>query len=356
MTCSFVKGLQYRHHTRICCAAALLLTLAISGCSQDTPDNDSQSAPPVKVAKPSDTPLVITPSELRHQLRANEKAQFRKVGNDIVEAVLFDSGVKSIEPLQGLPIRSLDLGHCKDISDISALKDMPLRSLILENTSVSDISILKGMSLEVLYLQNTPVTDIRPIEGMPIRELNLMNVPISDLTIISTLPLKTLWLPGTKVSDISALQGKSLESLDLEGTAVQNFDVLATLNSLKRLNIADTAITDVSILKDLHLDRIAISPEKVTSGMEHLRDMPSLTQFWISNGIGQAPQQFSSTEFWERYDLGIWNKSAADNTAQPEAQPAPAPNNKQDDPVPDTPDSDPSAASEDNPTSPETEK
>ena len=319
-------------------SAAVLFVLVAVGCA-DSEETTTESAPPVRVAPADDTPEIITPSELRHRLRANEKAQFRRVGNDIVEAALFESGVKSIEPLRGLPLRVIDLGRCREIDDISALEGMALQKLILEDTPVSDISVLKGMPLEVLYLQNTSVTDLSAIEGMSLRELNLMNVPVEDISFAETLPLKTLWIPGTNVSDLAPLSGKSLESLDIEGTPAADFSVLSTMTSLKRLNIAETSITDVSVLKGLKLDRLTISPERIESGMEALRDMPSLSQFWISNGIGQEPQQFSSTEFWERYDLGVWNSTSDAET--PDDKQNPSSNES------DTTDTDPDDSSED---------
>ena len=281
-----------------------VLLLMIGGCSDSAPGVASSDVtpPPVRQAEPGDDPPVLLPSELRRLLKANENAKFNRVGNVIVEAELFQSGVKSIDALKGLPLRSVDLGMT-EVSDISPLAGMPLRRLILENTPVSDISVIKGMPLEVLYLQNTKVTDISIVAGMPLRELNLLNVPVSDLTQIAELPLETLWIPRTKVTDLSPLAGRTLVSLDVQATEVSDLSPLSDMMTLRRLNIANTPVTDLTPLKGLKLERITLTPETITSGMEVLRDMSSLTQILTSM---YTETRQSAAEFWQKYDAGVW--------------------------------------------------
>jgi internalin A len=328
------------HQTRRTAAFMLFLTSLLLGCADDAGSQAESEAPPVMRAAPSDEPEFISASELRQKLRANEKAKFPRVGNDIVGAELFESGVKSIGALRGLPLRSIDLGMT-EVTDISPLEGMPLERVILEDTTVDDISVLKGMQLEVLYLQNTKVADLSVLEGMPLRELNLMNVPVDDLTTIAKLPLQTLWIPGTQVTDISPLKGKSLVSLDIEDTKVPSIDALAGMTSLKRLNIANTPVTDVSPLKGLKLERITVTPGTVTSGMEVLRDMPSLGQI-LTTMAGESRQ--SAAEFWQKYDAGVW-KETPDNTPNNDADKSPADNET--DPAKEETGKEPPAASKD---------
>ncbi len=307
--------------TRHVAVYSIMLTLPLIGCTDDADKQADSVAPPVMRAAPSDEPEFISASDLRRQLRANEKAKFQRVGNDIVGAELFQSGIKSIKALQGLPLRSVDLGMT-EVTDISPLEGMPLERVILENTPVEDISALKDMQLEVLYLQNTKVKDLSVLKGMPLRELNLMSVAVDDLTTIAELPLQTLWIPRTPVTDLSPLKGKSLLSLDIEATAVDNIEALAGMTSLKRLNIALTPITDVSPLKGLKLERITVTPETVTTGMEVLRDMPSLGQI-LTTMAGESRQ--TSAEFWQKYDAGVW-KPKSEDTPDTDEDKAPAEN------------------------------
>jgi len=295
--------MTFPHLRRLICFSTFGC-LVLTGCGESTPTSSTTDvAPPVLEATPSDAPEIVTTRELRRQLRANEAAKFERVGTDIVEAHLFQSGVKDIAALKGLSLRFLDLGMC-DVSDISAIAGMPLTTLILENTKVSDISVVQGMQLEVLQLQETGVTDLSMLAGMPLRELNLKNVAIDNLDTIATLPLQTLWMPGTKITDVAALAGKSMVSLDIEGTAVSTLDPLATMSSLKRLNIVNTQITDLTPLKDLQLERIAFTPQSIITGIDVLRNMPRLSQ--ILTTMEGNPQQ-SATEFWQKYDAGVYS-------------------------------------------------
>lgn len=273
----------------------------LGGCGGSATDDDPDPAIQARAAAARDAATIrITPAELRRKLNANELALFTVSGNDIVEASLIRSGVKSIEPLRGLPLRGLDLGFT-DVSDLSPLDGMKLTTLVLENTQVADISVLKGMPLKTLKLQNTKVTDLSVLAGMPLTELNLYNVPFSDLSLLNGMPLKTLWLRGTKVTDLAGLEAHKLVSLDLEDTSVASLEPLSQMTSLKRLSIARTGVTDVSPLKDLALERIVLSPEKITTGMDVLRSMKSLVQIQLA-----VEENQSAAEFWKRYDVGAW--------------------------------------------------
>jgi hypothetical protein len=270
------------------------------GCDESEPvEVPVARASPVATAV--DEPPVLTADELRRRLGTDERARFRRVGTEIVEAHLAGAGVQSIEALQGLPLRVLDLGFCHNIQDISVLAGMPLTTLILEGTSVADLTPLKGMSLEVLHLQDTPVTDLSVIHGMPLRQLNLKGVSISDITPFAQMPLSTLWLLETDVTDISPLTGMSLESLDVQDTRVSDLSALAHMTTLRRLNIAGTRVTDLRPVTGLKLERIFLPPKQITHGLDELREIPSLGKIGTSH-----EHQFTAADFWERYDSGAW--------------------------------------------------
>lgn len=289
-----------------------LTILTIAGCGESEVKTTA-TAPPVARAVISDEPEVILPSELRRKMKANENAKFQKVGNDIVAAELFQSGVKSIEALRGLPLRVLDLGMT-EVTDLSPIEGMDLKTLILENTAIDSLDSIKGMQLEVLKIQNTKITDLSMIEGMPIRELNLLAIPIDDLTTVATLPLETLWVPQTNITDISPLQGKPMVSLDIQGTKVDSIQALTGMTTLKRLNISDTPVTDLTPLQGIKLEGITLSPENIKTGIEVLRSMPTLNTVVTSP---QNPRQ-SAGEFWRAYDAGAWTEEP------PEEKPAAA--------------------------------
>jgi len=295
-----------------CVLGGLLAALTL-GCEQpEVEDVPVAKAAPLAVS--TDSAPMLTAEELRRQLGTDERATFRRVGTDIVEVGLAGAGVKTIEPLKGLPLRKLDLGFCTSINDITVLTGMPLNTLILEGTSVGDLSPIKGMPLQVLHLQDTPVKDLSMIQGMPLERLNLKGVQVSDVGPFANLPLLTLWLPGTSVSDISPLAEMSLESLDLQDTAVSDISALSHMTTLRRLNLAGTPITDIRPVTGLRLERIVLTPQTITQGMEELREITSLGQIWISQET-----RFSANDFWERYDIGAWSSDSEETNAAPAA-------------------------------------
>lgn len=278
------------------------------GCSDAETPPQSTTPPPVMNAV-GDTTVRRTPTEVRQELRANEMASFQTTGGEITRAELFRSGIRSIEALRGLPLQSIDLGMT-DVSDLSPLEGMPLQEVVLEDTPVSDISPLKGMRLSVLKLQNTQVVELSPIEGMPLKQLNLMGLPVDSLAALHDMPLETLWIPKTRVTDLSALAEINLVSLDIEDTQISDLSPLRGMSNLKRLNIARTPVTDLTPLSQLSLERITLTPSRITTGIEVLRGMPSLTHIQTSMEMPTTAE-----EFWKRFDLRLFEELPADSPA-----------------------------------------
>ena len=283
---------------------ALLCVATIFGCGETKQQSEMSAADLARrAAQNNTTTLRADPKALREQLGANEMAKFLVEGNDVVEANLLRSGLRSVEPLRGLPLRAIDLGFTY-VSDLSPLAGMPLENLILENTNVADLAPLKGMPLKILKLQNTKVTDFKFLEGMKLTHFNVLNLPFSDLNSVRDMPLNTLWLTGSKVTDLTPLSGSRLISLDVERTEVSDLSPLSSVASLKRLNIADTKVTDLSPLAGLSLERIVLSPERIRTGIDTIRAMKSLN--YIQTSI---EEDLSADEFWKRFDLGVWDDS-----------------------------------------------
>lgn len=245
--------------------------------------------------------ISVTPQELRRRLNCYQ-AEFQMQGTEIVEVSLFQTGVRDISALRGLPLRALDLGITQ-VTDLSPLQGMKLERLDLENVPVTDISVLSGMPLKVLKMQKSKVSDFAVLGSLRLEQLNVLDLPFadSDLLFVKESPLETIWLAGTKVTDLTGLPLSGLKSLDIERTAVSSLAPLAGSRNLVRLNIAESAVTDLAALQGLRLQRITLSPERITAGMEVLRGMESLKQ--IQTSINEP---MSAADFWKRYDLGVY--------------------------------------------------
>ncbi|MFM7058055.1 MAG: leucine-rich repeat domain-containing protein [Planctomycetota bacterium] len=303
MTPLFVQLLSHRFSFPLRVFIAVAITLP--GCS-DPPATEEAADVARTAAVQQSTTVTVTPEELKRQLNCWQ-AEFVMQGNEIREASLYQSGVRSIAPLKGLPLIALDLGMTQ-VADLAPLAGMPLQRLDLENTPISDISLLHGMPLSVLKMQNTRVTSFSPLEGLPLTQLNLLGLPFSDehLPLLQNAPLQTVWLAGTLVTDLSGLPVTKLESLDIARTKVSSIVPLAAATRLKRLNIADTSVTDLTPLATLRLQRITLSPATITAGMDTLRSMTSLTQ--IQTDINEP---LNAADFWQRFDLGLYKPDAS---------------------------------------------
>ena len=268
----------------------VLLAAIAAGC--DAPPEPASDEPAATKAAPtptapprrvSDDQSAMTIDQLRERLGIGKAGEIRKVGGKIVAMDLRGTRVKDLTPLAGLP----------------------LQQLFLEDTEVSDLSPLAGMPLEQLYLANAQVTDLSPLAGMSLQELNLVGTPLEDLSGLADVELGTLWVPQTKVTDLAPLADKSLVSLDLQDTPVSDLSPLSGNPSLRRLHIGGTAVTDLSPLAGLRLERLIFSPQKITTGIEAIRNMDSLRGLDVS--FEPTSQVMTPQQFWERYDAGEWN-------------------------------------------------
>ncbi len=278
---------------------------ACCGCGEETnstADGDGGEVdPPIPVAPADTTERELTVSDLHDKLKAKNpkyprRGEFRKAGGQIRYAQLVQSGIIDVSPLKGLPLKYLDLTG-NEVSDISALEGMPLDELYLENTKVADLSPLKDMPLTILRLESTPVADISPLAGLKLKQLNLLKTNVTDISAVSKMSLNTLWLTDTKVADLSPIEGKFLESLDVQNTPVSDLSVLSGMTTLKRLNIAGSAVSDLTPLMGLQLDRLIFTAERIKQGIEVVRNMPSLKQ------IGSTFETVTpAAQFWAKYD------------------------------------------------------
>jgi hypothetical protein len=271
--------------------AVLCSCLLLGGCGREEAEKEpvapveaEAKAPPV--AAPANSGTVSSEELLASPGLIDERLRRTNPG--------FRGGFQiAVDPEVGL------IGQVSNpaLSDLSPLEGMPLVLLGLEQTRVTDLSPLAGMGLVKLYLNDTAVSDLRPLEGTPIQELMLAGAQVRDISPLNGMPLMMLWLNGNAVSDISALAGCPLQSLTLEGTRVDDLTPLAGVGSLKRLHIGGTPVTDLTPLKGLALDRLIFNPDRITAGMEVVREMDSLQELGKTLE-GRMPPAI----FWSRYD------------------------------------------------------
>ena len=126
--------------------------------------------------------------------------------------------------------------------------------LPLGDITDADLALLEHMpNLRELYLCRQEITDLSPLEGLPLRTLALCENNIVDYAPLSTLTrLETLYLGGNPGTDYSPLAGLAwLSDLAVEGSsdvgigAVDSLDFLDGLN-LRKLGLGLTEVKDGS--------------------------------------------------------------------------------------------------------------
>ncbi|TVQ21922.1 MAG: hypothetical protein EA383_16350 [Spirochaetaceae bacterium] len=212
--------------------------------------------------------------------------------NDITDLEAVNLGV-----LAALPeLRSLDLRHNRGpshpespddhdrISDISVLAEfVRLEVLDLADNHVADITALSGLTrlrhLDLRYNQ-LGLADLAPVAPLTQLEyLNLRETGTTDLTGIQELRnLGYLNLhSNSDVASIEPIAGlPRLHTLILRGVPVgREIDVIETLPALRRLNLRETGVTDLTPLARL-MERGALQddPERGVFAEIDIRENP----------------------------------------------------------------------------------
>lgn len=182
------------------------------------------------------------------------------------------TNVTDLKPLQGMPLRVLELGDCP-VSDLSPLKGMPLIRLVLNETRVTEINALKGMQLRELFLIDAKVSDISALKGMPLGFLNLWKTQVTDLAPLQG--MSELWWLGlaqTPVSDLRPLQGLHVKVLTLHACLnLQDVSPLAECKQLDILTIPAQA-KNIESLRRLPLHQLGASTEWDTERIQPAAD------------------------------------------------------------------------------------
>jgi serine/threonine protein kinase len=164
-----------------------------------------------------------------------------------------------LSPLKGIPIQSLTICFCQNLSNISALEGLPIEYLYINSCPlISDISALKNTKLKSIFFEKIKVTDLSPLANSELTSLTLRTVPITTLKPLFNLPIKVIDLFDINLTKKEELKSFSLESLSLFYNNIDSFDLI-NLKNLKILRISNRMIKDISLLKDSPLEILEIS-------------------------------------------------------------------------------------------------
>ncbi len=192
-----------------------------------------------------------------------------RIENGVVTRIsLNDTEVSDISPVRAFAelkrLRCSSPNHNSKLSDLSPLRGLSLVTFTCGHNNVSDLSPLEGMPITELCFAATKVSDLSPLRGMPLYYLNFQGSPVTDLSPIRGMRIGSLICAGSKVSDLSPIAGMPLVTL------------------------------------------LTVEPQKITKGIEILRQMSGLETIGIDGN-----NKWPAAEFWKKYDAGEFGKPAA---------------------------------------------
>jgi serine/threonine protein kinase len=147
-----------------------------------------------------------------------------------------------LAPLNGMPLKRLNVGGNYKELDLTPLADLPLEWLILNHTEVSDLSPLKKMSLRELGCNNTLVSDLAPLRGMPLKAVSIKSTKVTDLTPLKGTPLEVAEIDGTLVTDLSPLKDLPLKKITGDFQMSRDSKVLREIKTLETINNKPVAV------------------------------------------------------------------------------------------------------------------
>ena len=172
---------------------------------------------------------------------------------------LTDATLDEIVQLYALESLSVSGNSLYDISKLTALGG--LTTLNLSGNNISNIQPLTQLTnLRNLYLDNNPITDLTPLCSLTnLTSLSIKGISITESqleTLSKALPNCAIHSEAAQeeVQDISfggATFKSDVTELDLSGMGLRDISALSSCKELKRLNLSNNEISDLSPLMNI---------------------------------------------------------------------------------------------------------
>ena len=192
---------------------------------------------------------------------------------NLTDLYIAETDVISLEALRTCGV--LSLLDCSDtqILFLEPITSLPLRTLLILNTSVRDFGILSETSLQYLVCSHVPKESISLISSISsLKGLTIYSSDITSLKELSSLShLVQLDVFSNQISDLDGLeQFTNLKELILDNNPITDLSPLAKLSNLSVLGIRPSFYVDIDINADFsflnelpRLEFITVSPSQV---------------------------------------------------------------------------------------------
>jgi len=148
-------------------------------------------------------------------------------------------------PIDISDIKTLTFKELSNLELITVSHLPNLMELNIAGTRVSEIECLKSLqSLKHLDISNTTITNLRALRDLPLKSLLMKNCSVRNYSSIGKIKtLEHLDLSDSSIEDISSFKDlESLTKLDISNTKVSNLSAVIPLPNLKKLNYENSAV------------------------------------------------------------------------------------------------------------------
>ena len=211
---------------------------------------------------------------------------------------LIAEGVQSedFEELATHPLSFLSIPK-SNLQQIEFLAAMNFQYLNLAGTVVDCLQPLESSTdLEELDIFKCKINDLSPLAGSSLERLILSGNPVHELTPLAETPLRHLEMRATKIESLDPLSNCPLEVLHLPGSPVSHIGSVVRC-PIRELNIIGLTLNDFECLRDMRLESLSVSPDKLKKDQfKLLQDLD--VQFLIGPGDDKLQ---SSQAFFDKY-------------------------------------------------------
>ena len=194
-----------------------------------------------------------------------------------IDLDLRNTMVSDLSALAEMPLRSLDVSGCSGIESIECLRKMrTLRKLDLTGTAIMSVEPLSECTaLEELQLKDTAVNDVSPLRRLPLRTLGLARSRISDISSLRNLNLAQLEIGNTRVTNLEPIRRMPLQVLECSYTPISDYTHLAGMK-IEHLSLQGARLGDLGFLRGLPLKSLMIAGARDVSNVRALAEIKSL--------------------------------------------------------------------------------
>lgn len=155
----------------------------------------------------------------------------------------------------------------------------------LEAQGCTNYHVIFDASDRCLYISKTPgpdPTNLNFLAGLSLKLLDLEYTKPADFSFLKKMRVEELSLRGCPVTDLSALGGKKgLRRLTLSYTLVDDLTPIAKL-AISGLDIQYTRVKNIDVIRQMPLEWLRLSPQRITNNASVFRDCKTLEQI---NGV-----------------------------------------------------------------------